>query len=152
MSGFAIRAATDADLDAWLALRRALWPHADTAAHRREIAQQLADPARHAGFIATAPDGAPLGFAEVALRHDHVNGCDTSPVLFLEGIHVTPAARRQGVARALCAAAAAWGRQCGCEEFASDAAVDNPAAHALHRALGFDESERVVFFRKRLSG
>jgi aminoglycoside 6'-N-acetyltransferase I len=150
MPGFAIRAASDADHAAWLALRRALWPHADSAAHRREIAEQCADPARHAGFIATAPDGAPLGFAEVALRHDYVNGCDTSPVLFLEGIYVAPAARRQGVARALCAAAAAWGRHAGCEEFASDAALDNPAAHALHRALGFEETERVVFFRRRL--
>jgi ribosomal protein S18 acetylase RimI-like enzyme len=28
--------------------------------------------------------------------------------------------------------------------------VDNVQAQALHRALGFEEAERVVFFRKRL--
>jgi aminoglycoside 6'-N-acetyltransferase I len=33
---------------------------------------------------------------------------------------------------------------------ASDALLDNGASHAMHRALGFEETERVVFFRKPL--
>ncbi|AOJ07742.1 tobramycin N-acetyltransferase AAC(6')-III [Burkholderia mayonis] len=148
---FTIRAAAASDALAWRQLRRALWPHADDAEHARDVAQQLDAPYRHACFIAWTPDGAPLGFAEVAVRRDYVNGCDTSPVLFLEGIFVDPAARRRGVARALCSAAAVWGATCGCAEFASDAPLGNAASHALHRALGFDETERVVFFRKTLA-
>ncbi|KVK72683.1 MULTISPECIES: aminoglycoside 6'-N-acetyltransferase [Burkholderia] len=150
LAHFTIRAAEASDDDAWRRLRCALWPHADDAAHARDIARQLGAPDRHACFIASAADGAALGFAEVAVRRDYVNGCDTSPVLFLEGIFVAPAARRRGVARALCSAAAAWGEARGCAEFASDAPLENAASHALHRALGFAETERAVFFRKAL--
>lgn len=149
---FKIRAAQASDATAWRQLRRALWPHADDIEHARDIARQLDAPARHACFIASPPGIlAPVGFAEVAVRHDDVNGCGASPVLFLEGVFVEPAARRRGVARALCAAAAAWGTARGCAAFASDAPLENAASHALHRALGFDETERVVFFRKPLA-
>ncbi len=34
---------------------------------------------------------------------------------------------------------------------ASDALLENEASHALHLALGFQETERVIFFRKSLS-
>ncbi|MBS7704290.1 aminoglycoside 6'-N-acetyltransferase [Chelatococcus asaccharovorans] len=134
----------------WLALRAALWPDCPTADHRSEIAAVLAEPQRLLALMALSDAGEITGFAEASLRHDYVNGCETSPVVFLEGIFVTPAFRRQGVARALVAAVAAWGRKLGCREFASDARADNDASHAMHAALGFAETERVVFFRKRL--
>jgi len=81
----------------------------------------------------------------------HVNGAQSSPVGFLEGLYVVPHARRNGVARALVAEIARWARDCGCSEMASDAALANAASHAVHRALGFAETERVVFFRKAIS-
>lgn len=109
----------------------------------------LTEPSRYAMVIAVSAKGEALGFAEAAKRHDYVNGCDTSPVLFLEGIYVVPDMRRQGIARALCTSIEQWGTAHGCEEFASDAAIDNVDGQTLHRALGFDETERVVFFRKR---
>jgi aminoglycoside 6'-N-acetyltransferase I len=37
-----------------------------------------------------------------------------------------------------------------CTEFASDTPVDNINGRVLLRTLGFDETERVVFFRKWL--
>ncbi len=73
-------------------------------------------------------------------------------MLFLEGIYVREDARRQGVARALVGVVQAWGGALGCLDFASDAALDNTDSHALHRALGFIETERVVYFRKPLRG
>ena len=48
-------------------------------------------------------------------------------------------------------AASQWGSVHACTEFASDSEADNAYAHALHHALGFDETERVIFLRKRLS-
>lgn len=33
-------------------------------------------------------------------------------------------------------------------ELASDALLENTASHAMHRALGFEEAERVVCFRR----
>ena len=111
-----------------------------------------ANPDRFAQFVAL--DGArnAVGFVEVALRDDHVNGTTTSPVAFLEGIYVVPSARMQGIARALVTRAEQWARRNGCSEFASDARLENAASHAMHRALGFSETERVVYFRKTLHG
>lgn len=134
----------------WLALRRALWPHCDDAEHRAEMAAQAADPDRWAQGLARDPYGRVVGLAEAALRRDYVNGTDSSPVAFLEGVFVVPDARRRGVARALVAWVEGWGRARGCRELASDALLDNDASHAMHRALGFEETERVVFFRKSL--
>ena len=101
-------------------------------------------------FIHQHVVGEPAGFAEASLRHDYVNGCDTSPVAFLEGMYVAPVMRGQGVARALVAAVQAWARSRGCSELASDAALDNLGSHQMHKALGFAETQRVVYFRKML--
>lgn len=136
------------DMADWLALRVALWP--DAAPESPAEIRDILDSTDLAAFIARDNSGAALGLAEAALRRDYVNGCDTSPVGFLEGIYVTPAARRQGVAAALVGAVADWARGLGCTELASDAALDNHPSHHMHAALGFSETERVVYFRRLL--
>jgi len=73
------------------------------------------------------------------------------PATFLEGIYTAPRYRRKGVAKALVDAVAASASANGCSELASDALLENHANHAIHRALAFEETERVVFFRKRLA-
>lgn len=112
------------------------------------MAAFLSQPERYGQFVASGEDGTPAGFAEAAIRHDYVNGTESSPVAFLEGIYVRPSARRQGVARALVDAVERWAAERGCGELASDALLDNDASHAMHRGLGFEETERVVYFRK----
>lgn len=101
-------------------------------------------------LLAVDTAGGIAGFAEASLRHDYVNGTDTSPVGFLEGLYVAPAWRRRGIGRALVAGVDDWVRATGCSELASDADVTNTAGHAAHRAYGFVETERVVYFRKRV--
>jgi len=145
-----VAAAIAADATDWAAMRTALWPKGGGGEHEAEIADLLRDAGETINLIARDEDGRALGFAEAALRRDYVNGCKTSPVAFLEGIFVMPEARGQGVARTLVAAVEAWGREQGCTEFASDAAPDNFASLDMHRALGFEETQRVVFFRKVL--
>ena len=106
---------------------------------------------RFADFVAYSSSGEPIGVAEAALRTDYVNGTSSTPVAFLEGIYVLPDARRQGVAAALMQEVERWARESGCRELASDASLENQASHAVHRALGFEETERVLFFRKPLA-
>ncbi|AVF41921.1 hypothetical protein AL486_21175 [Pandoraea apista] len=139
------------DIPSWRMLRHCLWPQASADEHDREMAETLSSPERYATFIAFSTAKAALGFAEASIRHGYVNGCDTSSVLFLEGIYVAPEARRRGVAKALFEYVEQWGALHACEEFASDTDVRNDGVQALHRALGFEETERVVFFRKRTS-
>ncbi len=138
------------DVDDWLALRIRLWPNTSLDAHRSEIAQQLRDPRRFVALLARLDSGEAVGFAEVALRVDPVNGCDRSPVAFLEGIFVEPGQRRRGAARALCTAAERWAADRDCAEFASDALLDDIASRNFHQAVGFLPTERVIFFRKEL--
>jgi aminoglycoside 6'-N-acetyltransferase I len=143
--------ATAAHVAPWAELRAELWPDDDAADHQEEIEDILAtsDP-RLTAFVALDDGGALLGFAEASLRHDYVEGCDTSPVAYLEGICVRSEARQGGVARALADAVADWGRAHGCTEYASDAIVEDDESHRFHAAIGFAEVERVVCFRKEL--
>lgn len=143
-----VRAAAAADRAAWARLRAQLWPDQDEA----DLAEDLGDffeDARLAAFVAEDGDGL-CGFAEASLRSDYVNGTQSSPVAFLEGWYVAPSRRGQGLGRALIAAVEAWGRARGCSELASDALLDNVDSHRAHAACGFEETERVVYFRRGL--
>ncbi len=146
-----IRACTTADTPGWLALRQALWPEATREEHLEEMHDFLATPERYGQFLCFDGEGEPVGLVEVSLRHDYVNGTESSPVGFVEGLYVRPEHRRRRHGAALMAAAEAWARAKGCEEMASDAELHNTMSHRLHRALGFDETERVVYFRKPLA-
>jgi aminoglycoside 6'-N-acetyltransferase I len=138
------------DTAGWLALRRQLWPEPSADEHRADIEKMFGEAERAVCLLARSAGGAVAGFAEVSLRHDYVNGCSTSPVGFLEGLFVVPGSRRQGVARALVAAAEAWAAHHGCREFASDVLVENVESQKAHAALGFSETDRVVYFHKPL--
>jgi aminoglycoside 6'-N-acetyltransferase I len=140
----------------WADLRAALWPGSNAAGHATEVRQVLGRGDTAVAFLAVDAgvgddaDGPALGFAEATLRSDYVNGCETSPVGFLEGWYVVPAARGQGIGRALVAAIEDWARQRGCTEMASDTLLDNTQSQRAHEACGFEEAERVVYFHKRL--
>jgi aminoglycoside 6'-N-acetyltransferase I len=149
-----IRPATSADIDAWVAMRAALWPEGSPAEHREEARRFFAEPREGPGTMPEAvlvadADGTPVGFAEVS-RRLYAEGCSTSPVGFLEGWYVAPAHRRGGIGRALVAAAERWAEALGCREFASDALADNVASARAHRSLGFEEVEVIRCFRKPL--
>jgi len=137
-------------LGEWIALRAALWPDTTEEEHRQEASDMLQRFGRAAAFLARTSEGGPVGFAEVALREDYVNGCTTSPVAFLEGIYVDPDHRRTGVARLLSRAVEDWANSLGVSELASDAELHNTISHRMHAALGFEETERIVYFRKTL--
>jgi aminoglycoside 6'-N-acetyltransferase I len=145
-----VRHCEESDLADWIDLRLQLWPGDHAQEFFDEARDILAQPQRYGAWLFRDGQGWALGLAEASVRSDYVNGTEGSPVLFLEGIYVLEDARRQGVARALVRAVQAWGRARGCVDFASDAALDNTVSHALHRALGFVETERVVYFRKPL--
>jgi len=130
----------------WLELRSRLWPGASESEHLREMTDVLAR--GHHVRLAFAPQGSAIGFVEASKRIDYVNGTSSSPVVFLEGLYVEPASRRKGVARALVADVERWALAERCSELASDSLLENVAAHAAHRALGFEEMERVVYFRR----
>lgn len=145
-----VEVAISAEDPGWLHMRVSLWPDTAPEAHLSEMADMLAKPDRYAAFLARDPAGTTLGFAEVSLRTEYVNGTSSSPVAFLEGLYVIPDARMRGAARSLVAAGATWGRAQGCTEFASDTAIENRLSRKVHARLGFVETERVVYFTRQL--
>lgn len=134
----------------WLELRTALWPDCARAEHLAEMQAFVKEPERFVQFVAYAHGGDAAGVAEASIRRDYVNGTVTTPVAFLEGIYVAPHLRGQGIARGLIDAVAQWARAHGCSELASDVQLDNSRSQEMHKALGFYETERVVYFSKRL--
>lgn len=133
---------------AWLVLRLALWPDTAEAGHVSGMADAIAR--GHYVRLALATDGSALGFVEASKRADYVNGTSSSPVAFVEGLYVVPSVRRHGVARTLVESVVQWALEEGCSELAADALLDNVTAHTVHRSLGFEETERVVYFRRAL--
>jgi aminoglycoside 6'-N-acetyltransferase I len=151
---FRVRPAESADADALVGFRTALWPEGSWDEHAAEMAGYFAQPRTlgsmpEAVLVASDGDGALLGFVELS-RRPYAEGCRSSPVGFLEGWYVVPERRRQGVGRALVAAAEEWARGLGCSEFASDALVDNALSTRAHHALGFEEVVTIRCFRKPL--
>jgi len=134
----------------WLDMRLALWPDATADEHRGYMALALAQPERFLQLMIYDEKRRAIGFIEGSIRGDYVNGTESSPVGFVEGVYVLPVWRRKGIARQLFAAIADWAKARGCRELASDALIDNEASQRAHRALGFRETERVVYFTKLL--
>lgn len=146
-----MRHAKPSDVQNWAVLRQALWPTESPAELTVEATAFFvdADTILEAVLLAEASDGTLLGFAELSLR-PYAEDCRTSPVAFLEGWYVIPAARRNGVGRALVSAAEQWARERGCHEFASDTELDNSLSAAAHWALGFEDAGTIRCFRKDL--
>lgn len=142
-----IRRATPADSAVLGELAARMWAH-DPASLAAEFAVLTASE-EAACFLATDGDNA-VGFAQCQLRHDYVEGCETSPVGFLEGIYVAEGHRLTGTGRALLSACESWARSMGCREFASDCELDNTVSLAWHLKNGFAEMGRTIWFAKKL--
>jgi aminoglycoside 6'-N-acetyltransferase I len=134
----------------WLQMRSRLWSDASLEEHRAEMADLLNDSQNCAQFMAYSGAGQAVGFAEASVRHEYVNGTNSSPVAYLEGVYVEAGARRTGLGAALIDAVAAWGQAQGCTELASDAPMENAVSQDVHLALGFVVTEKVVFFVRPL--
>jgi len=146
-----IKLLDEASLDAWLKLRSQLWPDNSCEEQMREGQHILSCPDRYVSFLGIDHKGRIIGFADATVRHDYVNGCESSPVVYLEGIFVIPEQRCRGIAKRLTTAIQDWGLTKGCSEMASDAPLNNHVSHQMHQALGFKETERVVFFKKKIA-
>lgn len=100
-------------------------------------------------FVADRGDGKLAGFVEIGSRA-YAEGCVSTPVAFLEGWYVDPDARRSGLGRRLVEAAESWATEQGYVEIASDTEIENEISLRAHIALGYDEVERQICFRKAL--
>ncbi len=148
MISFIIRRATPADQAEWLRMRLLLWPPGDLPEWLEDMNKMTHNPSTPV-FVAVRPNGRLGGFLEAGTR-PYAEGCDTSPVGYIEGWYVDADLRGQGVGKALVRAAEDWARSIGCREMASDTWLDNETSIRAHTALGYAEVERLAHFAKQL--
>ena len=136
----------DAGVLAALAVR--MWPDNDLNGLTEEFRELIKD--EEAACFLKYIDGSPVAFAQCQLRHDYVEGTNSSPAGYLEGIFVTEEYRRKGCAAELLAECEKWAKEKGCSEFASDCELDNTDSLRFHTAMGFRETNRIICFKKTL--
>jgi aminoglycoside 6'-N-acetyltransferase I len=132
-------------------MRHLLWPHEvemeesadEIYAGRSMVKQVFVHDRGGAGGPALG------GFIEIGERA-YAEGCETSPVAFIEGWFVDEDLRRSGVGKGLVAAAEVWARSKGYREMGSDLLIDNDESLRAHLALGYHEVERLIAMAKKL--
>jgi len=132
-------------------MRCLLWPDCTPERHRLEVQQLTAKQRAGVILVAVREDGSLCGFAEISIRHDHVDGASSVIVAYLEGWFVDPDVRGAGIGRRLLEAAEQWAAAQGLKELASDAELDNQRSIQAHLSCGFTETCRAVHFIKPVS-
>lgn len=134
----------DAPIVAQLATK--LWPHHTADEMIGDFEESIRT--ENSAVFLCYDNGITVGFAQCGLRHDYVEGTNTSPVGYLEGIYVEPPYRKNGYAKRLLSACEAWAKEQGCAEFASDCELHNTDSLQFHLNVGFEEANRIICFRK----
>jgi len=95
-------------------------------------------------------DNEAVAFISLSLRHDYVEGTESSPVGYLEGIYVKPNHRKSGFAAKMVDFAKDWAISKGCSELASDCSLENVDSLEFHKRIGFEEANRIICFTMSL--
>lgn len=145
-----LKEATTDDIDSWIDLRTKLWPHCTKQESRSECLK-IIESERATCFVSysTSDGNKGIGFIEVSTR-DYSDGCDSSPVGYIEGIFVSEANRKKGLGQKLIKKSYRWFLSKGCSEVGSDALIDNENSISFHKHIGFEEVERHVVFKKQI--
>ena len=142
-----IRKATNGDSRFLAEMASQMWDSSIDALET-EFIETLND--EQSAFFIKYVNNIPVGFAQCGLRTDYVEGTESSPVGYLEGIFVKEDYRNNGYAKELLLACEIWAKNMGCTEFASDCELSNIGSLRFHIAMGFDEANRIICFKKNI--
>ena len=126
-----------------------LWPDTNTDEmfeHFEEVL--LAD---HPTAFLLLQNQNPIGFIELSVRQDYVEGAEDMPVAYIEGIYVDNIYRKKGLAIQLIHKAEQWARSQGYTQLCSDSELANTGSIIFHQKAGFEEVGRIVCFVKNLN-
>ena len=140
-----LRPISENELSRWRTMRSHIYPELDDEYDSQEMEMILHSNYWFCFFVIDEAEQI-IGLVELSLRNI-VDNCLTSPVAYLEGLYLEEAWRGQGLGREVIRHIFAWCRERGLSELATDAELHNEAAQAFYRALGFEETDRVVEFK-----
>jgi len=129
-------------------LAEKLWPGLEKGEFIQELMDSLVDEDQVCFLYSY--DKRPVAFAQGSVRRDYVEGSDSSPVAYVEGVYCLDNHRKSGIGRQLIAAIEEWGRTKGFSQIGSDCELDNLLSIDFHKAIGFTEANRTVSFIKDL--
>lgn len=92
----------------------------------------------------------PVAFSQISLRFEYVEGVNSSPVAYLEGIFVKEEYRKQNIAQQLIIQSEKWAKEKGCKELASDCELENEISYRFHLKNEFKEVNKIICFTKQL--
>lgn len=125
-----------------------LWPDNEGECLQEEFKSMLQS--KEALILLAYEEDEAVAFAQCQLRHDYVEGTDSGPVGYLEGIYVKEEYRGKGLAKNLLSGCEKWSKEKGCGEFASDCELDNVDSLKFHLGAGFEEASRIICFTKKI--
>ena len=144
-----IREITENDIADWSEMRTDLWPETEDG-HIQEIREYFEGSSVDIvmTYVAEA-DQQVIGFIELNIRN-FAEGSRCSKIPYVEGWYIKPGYRGKGYGASLMRRAEQWALSQGHSELASDTELENTQSISMHKHLGFEETERVVCFLKKL--
>ncbi|TYS53714.1 GNAT family N-acetyltransferase [Sutcliffiella horikoshii] len=93
-----------------------------------------------------------VSFIHLSIRVDYVEGTESSPTGYIEGVYVKPEHRRKGYSGKLLEVGEQWLIKKGCKQIGSDIYLDNHVSYDFHIGMGFKEASRLIAFIKDIKG
>lgn len=143
-----IRLIEKKDFEEWLKLRYDLWPY-HTLVELEEEMKEIFEEIDVKPVFFAEDDEIVHGFIELSI-HDSAPGCLTNRIGFIEGWYVKPEFRKLGIGKKLVEMGEQWALSQGCKEMASDTTERYPDSPIAHVALGYEEVNKPLHYKKDL--
>ncbi|HFI0037911.1 GNAT family N-acetyltransferase [Streptococcus suis] len=141
-----IRAVNEQTLSIWASFASQVWQTKEQV-----LIEEFSNNEFPFEFLYYSQSEEPIAWISLSLRHDYVEGCQVSPVAYLEGIFISPNYRSQGIAKELLNFAEHWAKSQGICQLGSDAELDNLLSQNFHVKYGFREISRNVHYVRNLN-
>ena len=125
-------------------LASALWPNTEKDLIKKDFVYTIGH-LSHRVLLAKL-DEEYIGFIHMSIRSGFVEGANTTPVGYVEGIYVKPDFRRKGVAKELYHAGLKWLKSKKCTEIGADIDINNDLCPDFYTGMGFKEVNRIISY------
>ena len=132
----------------WKEMREDVYGSLEDEFHEKEMKQIFSSDDWFCYFLENE-NGQITGFAELSSRNI-VDGCLSSPVAYLEGLYLKKEYRGMGQGREAMNAIKNWCKNKGFTELGMDTELANINAQKFFKAMGLQETYRIVQFRTRI--
>jgi aminoglycoside 6'-N-acetyltransferase I len=130
---------------AWEEMRKDLYHVLNNDSHLQEMENIFQSKVWYCQFIKDENNRI-IGLVELSSRNI-VDGCLSSPVAYLEGLYLKPEHRGKGKGKEVIKTILNWCKEKGFSELATDTELTNIEAQSFYKAVGFQETDRVVEYR-----